>query len=380
MSLRLTTITTLDELSDLADEWDSFIGQSDSPTIFQSWLWNSTWCREVLSRDATARLAVKVLQYPSGQVAAILPFYDRLLTGSAIRISQFLSHRMCSYNDILLADPTCAELTDEVVCFLSERYLGAGFLHVRQLVHESGFLKSLLKYGYAEPQCQRVWVEFDGDPAFEPLQRVSKSRRKQIRRGEKRLKQLGPMTIKVSRGEEISESFDSFVSLHFHRQTRKGVNSVLDDNNTAFLKAALCALGRMGAAEIMELRSGDKTIAALVQVKDRDRYYSLQSGFDTEYADCSPVWILDAAAMRRAFHELDCARYELGAVYNSYKYSWNPQTGTNYFANIGGRGMVGRMLARTYGYLFRSTLPKVKALFLSIDIPLAEHSMIVLIA
>ncbi|GJL69214.1 MAG: hypothetical protein NPIRA06_18490 [Nitrospirales bacterium] len=350
--MQIRTIRDTTELDSLKDVWKAFERVSGGPTVFQSWTWNRTWCDLVLADDQQKRLAVKLVEDSTGRTVAILPFFEQEIIGSILQVTQFLGHRMSTYNDILLADPNNTELCKEVVESLCSDKQTKGFIHLRQMSDESVFTTELIDRGLAEPQCRRAWV--DADPKLpDPLSRVSKSRRKHIRQADRSLREMGKVEYRACRGNEFVSAFDELINLHYQRFSQKGVETNLTSQNVAFLREATATLSLKGQAEVLQLRFNHATIAGVLQVIDRNRYYSLQSGFDPEFADYSPIWLLDIESMRRGFTELGSERYELGAVYNQYKYSWNPSLGTSYVATFNANNWLSRVAQNVYRYKFR---------------------------
>ncbi|GJL58130.1 MAG: hypothetical protein NPIRA03_09870 [Nitrospirales bacterium] len=350
--MRIRTLRNNSELDSIKDVWETFEAHPNGPTVFQAWTWNRIWCDRVLAENRNMRLAVKLVEDSAGRPVAILPFFEQAIMGSMLQVTQFLGHRMSTYNDILLADPNDMELCKEVVASLCSDTQTNGCIHLRQMSDESVFAKGLIDRGLAEPQCQRAWV--DADPEVpDPLSRVSKSRRKHIRRAERSLRKKGTVEFRVCRGNEFTSAFDELINLHYRRFSHKRKETNLTSQNVGFLRNAAATLSSKGQAEVLLLRCDDVTIAGVFQVIDRNRYYSLQSGFDPEYADYSPIWLLDVESMRRGFTELGCTRYELGAVYNEYKYGWNPSLGMSYVASFNGDNWLSQIAQSAYRYKFR---------------------------
>lgn len=350
--MRIRTIHNTTELDSIEDVWKAFEKISGSPTVFQSWTWNRTWCEQVLAEDPKKRLAVKLVENSVGRPVAILPFFEQKIMGSILQVTQFLGHRMSTYNDILLADPSDVELCKAVVEALCSDKNSNGFIHLRQMSDESIFTTELIDRGLAEPQCQRAWV--DANPKLpDPLSRVSKSRRKHIRHAERSLREKGTVEYRVCRGNEFTAAFDELIGLHFRRFSQKGKETNLTSQNVGFLRKALATLSHQGQAEVLQLRCNDVTIAGVLQIIDGNRYYSLQSGFDPAFADYSPIWLLDVESMHRGFTELGCKSYELGAVYNEYKYSWNPSLATSYVATFNAKNVLPRIAQSVYRTKFR---------------------------
>ncbi|WP_342348050.1 GNAT family N-acetyltransferase [uncultured Nitrospira sp.] len=350
--MRIRTIHNILELDSIKDVWKVFERVSGGPTVFQSWTWNRIWCDQVLADDPQKRLAVKLVEDSGGRPVAILPFFEQKIMGSILQITQFLGHRMSTYNDVLLADPNDMELCKDVVEALCSEKQANGFIHLRQMSDESIFAKELIVRGLAEPQCQRAWV--DADPkVLDPLSRVSKSRRKHIRHAERSLREKGKVEYRACRENEFMSAFDELIDLHCRRFLQKGKETNLTSQNVGFLRKALTTLSHQGQAEVLQLRFNDATIAGVLQIIDRNRYYSLQSGFDPAFADYSPIWLLDVESMHRGFTALGCTRYELGAVYNEYKKSWNPSLAMSYVATFNADNWLPRIAQSVYRKKFR---------------------------
>lgn len=350
--MRIRTIHDMTELDSIKDVWNAFGKVPGGPTVFQSWTWNRTWCEQVLADDPQKRLAVKLVEDSVGRPVAILPFFEQKIMGSMLRVTQFLGHRMSTYNDILLADPSDVKLCKAVVETLCLEKQPNGFIHLRQMSDESVFTKELIVRGLAEAQCRRAWVDADPEK-LDPLLRVSKSRRKHIRRAERSLGEKGTVEYRVCRGNEFTAAFDELIGLHFRRFLQKGKETNLTSQNIGFLRKALEMLSHQGQAEVLQLRCNDATIGGVLQIIDGNRYYSLQSGFDPAFADYSPIWLLDVESMHRGFTKLGCTSYELGAVYNEYKYSWNPSLATSYVATFNAKNWLPRIAQSVYRRKFR---------------------------
>ncbi|HNP27883.1 MAG TPA: GNAT family N-acetyltransferase [Nitrospirales bacterium] len=340
------------ELDSIKDVWKAFEQQSDGPTIFQSWTWNRIWCEQVLAPNKKMRLAVKLVEDSMGGPMAILPFFEQDIVGPLVQVTQFLGHRMSTYNDILLADPNNMDLSKEIVDLLCSDRKKNSFIHLRQLSDESSFTKELLDRGLAAPQCQRAWIEAAQD-GQDPLSLVSKSRRKHIRQAERRLQEKGTVVYRVCRENEFTPAFDELIHMHYQRFLQKGKDTNLTSPNITFLKEVTATLSKRGQAEVLQLRLNDVTIAAVLQIIDRNRYYSIQSGFDPDFAEYSPIWLLDLKSMHRGFKTLGCKGYDLGAIYNKYKYSWNPSLGMNYVASFNADTWLVQIAQSIYRYKFK---------------------------
>lgn len=350
--MRIRTIHNTAELDSIKDAWITFETHPNGPTVFQNWDWNRIWCSRVLAFNPRMRLAVKLVEDSAGRPKAILPFFEQAIAGPALHVTQFLCHRMSPTYDVLLADPLNMDLAAEVTEILCSNQRGCSFIHLRQLVDDSAFTRQLIDRGIAEPQCQRAWISAEQDFS-DPLKRVSKNRRKKIRRAERKLREQGTVEFRVCRGRDFTPAFDELIALHHKRFEQKQKQTILTGSNVDFLREATENLCTEGKAEVIQLRHNDVTIAAQIQIIDRDQLYALQAGFDPHFAEYIPMWLLDVESIRRGFTELGCTRYELGAIYDENKFSWNPTLGTNYFANFGGGNSLSRIAERIHRYQFR---------------------------
>jgi len=354
--IRIKRIRTLGELDAIEEIWTDLERVEDGPSIFQSWIWNRTWCEHVLRSHKQARLDVRLVEDGAGRTLAILPFFEETLAGPLMRLTQFLGHRMSYHNDILLADPNSSELADEVIQALIDDLGCTTVLHLRHLDDKSTFTKQLLARRLAGPQCTRVWVQ--ADPSItDQRMRLGRSKRKTLRWAENQLRKRFDSEFRVLSGENFSEAFDEFIDLHQRRFDSISRTTLLVGPNLEFLKAATLKLSHTDNFEIVQLRAGDRTIAATLMVRDKRRYFCVQTGFDPEFSRFSPMRILLTETMRRGFDDLGCEIYDLGPGYEPYKFDWKPCIGTNHFCSLGGSGPYAKAMAAAYGLAFRHRLP-----------------------
>lgn len=349
---RIKSIRTLEELDAIKAIWTDLERLDGGPSIFQSWIWNRTWCDHVLYTRKKARLDVRVVEDGAGRILAILPFFEESLVGPMARITQFLCHQESTYNDILLSDPRSSELANEVIHLLLKDLGPRAVLHLRHLYSESTFTKQLIAMQIVEPQCKTVQLR--ADPTItDQSKRLGKSNRKHFRSSLNRLRRQFDIKFRVRSGADILSAFDNFIDLHCRRFASIGRVTLLSGPKLAFLRAATAALSITDNFEIIELTVDDKAIASLVMVHDKKRYFSLQGGFDPEFSRFSPILLLDAEAMRRGFEELGCEIYDLGAGYQDYKFNWKPVIGADYFCCHGGTGPYAKTVAALYRVAFR---------------------------
>ena len=357
---RVIRIRTLNELDDLEGDWKKLEQFKEGPSIFQSWLWNRTWCQEVLPTRKGASLDVRVVEDGAGRILAILPFFEEPVVGPFARVTQFLGPQMSFHNDVLLGDPSSVEHARIVVSVLPKDISSRGVLHLRHLDHESVFTKELLAKGTAEPMCSRLQIMHD--PSIkDQYARLGSSSRKNLRWKANKLRRQFGIDFRICTGTEFPEAFDELIKLHRQRKAQVGSSTLLEGANCSFLKMATTLLSNLGAFEIVQLRAGDKTIAAALMAVDKRRYFSYQSGFDPEFAGFSPMAILLTETMRRGFEDLGCEVYDFGPGDQDYKFDWAPHKNTNYMSCYGGSGFYSKTVAAVYGGLFMRRMQAIQS-------------------
>ncbi len=355
-STQIKHIRTLAELDGIKNVWEELERTNGGLPIFQSWIWNRTWCEHYIGQSGKHHLDVRLVEDKGGRILAILPFFKTALAGPLIHLVQFLGHRMSYHNDILLAEPENPELAKLVVELLIEDLGYRTVMHLRHLDEDSQFTKQLLTRQLAEPQCLRVRVEIDPKTPFQRM-RLGRSKLKTFRWAENQLRKNFNSEYRVRVGADILEAFDVLVELHQLRFESKGQSTGFKGKNIVFRKDVMSKLNYSKKFEVVQLRARGRTIAATFMICDKQNYYCIQTGFDPEFARYSPMRLLLAEAMRHGFEDLGCKRFDFGPGYEQYKFDWKPSVGTNYFCCVGGRGPYAKSLAALYLIAFKRSLP-----------------------
>lgn len=357
--LRMARLRTLAEIDGIADAWQAFAQANDHGSLFQSWTWNRAWCA-IFEDQAGLQLDVRVIEDEAGRLQAILPFFLSRPAGPLLRVVEFLGHRMSQHNDALLASPGSAELADAVVEVMRRDLGPSTILHLRHLAQDSSFTRRLLALRLAEPLCARLHLE--ADPALkDQSHRLGRSNRKTLRWAKNRMTQELGIDFQVQSGAAFPAAFDELVALHQQRFASVGRSTLLTGRGLTFLKTVTSRLSMEGQFEIVQFRASNRTVAAALTAHDRRCYRLIQTGFDPDLAHFSPMRILLAETMRRAFEDLHCVAYDLGAGYQRYKYDWKPIVGTNYYCCLGGYGAYAKAAAALYRRAFLMRSPRLSS-------------------
>jgi len=355
--LHIRHIQSLSELDEYESSWKALESVSDKISLFQSWYWSRAWCEYVLSQRKNSYLDVQVVEDGKENVLAILPFFTSKFAGPAVRIVQFIGHGMSFQNDILLSKPESESMSEKIVSAMLKELGPRSVLHLGNLDEKSVFTKQLLARGVLQPQCSRLSVT--ADPKIkDQFARLGRASKKNLKKKRNKLGRNYEVVYKVSKGEDFSEAFDIFISLHNKRFQQMNRSTLLKGPSLDFLRNTTTALSHDNQFEIIELQANGSTIACGLFAVDKLRYYWINGGFEPEFGKYSVQLLLLTESLRRAFDELGCKSCDFGPGYQPYKFSWKPQIGYNYFCTIGGRGFYAKLIAFLYNKLYLLNLPK----------------------
>ena len=351
--LNIRHIKTLDELEALKPTWDN-LANKEYYTVFQSWDWNFEWCKQALPENKSAALNIMLLEDSQGNEVGIIPLYRENVFRPIAKINQFLGNHISCQNDIIMSEYDNPELAEEIISSLQNNLRTNNFIFLKHLDGNSGFTKQLAKSTLASPQYQRIVIRHNPEIKDQKL-RFGKSTRKNFRWRENKLKRDYDVDITVKTGNESAEAVDKLIELHLKRFKSTNRESSFTESSTTFLKNY--AVNNCKKVELIELSANGKVIASEYAINDNNQYFFMVGGFDPEFDSFSPLKILMTECMQRAFDVLGCTLCDLGPGYEKYKYDWNPETITNYYAAISGNDLYSKIITNSYRNMFKKKLP-----------------------
>ena len=358
-SLKVRNIGSLQAMDSIKDVWLAFQNLKNGPSVFQSWIWNRLWCECVLATLKRINLNVQVVEDETGRILSILPFFDALQAKPFFYLTQFLGHRLCFHNDILLAEPDTHDLASAVVDVVLS-YLGnRTIFHLRHLSENSLFTKQLAIRGLAEYQCDRLQVTYNANNS-DHLTLLSRNRRYRIKKNEKKLKSIGEISYQFCNKRSFTCAFDKLIELHRLRFESMQRSSLLEGDNLAFLRKAFEILSFNDQAEIIQLRLNESIIAAILLCYDRESVFVVNAGFDPAYSLYQPMWQLILKSINHSLYDQSFKIFDFGPGYELYKYSFAPMIGSNYFSCFGGKNIYTSSLSYVYRKIFKYRLPSSK--------------------
>ena len=358
-SFRIRHLRTINELNDYKKKWEILEVADESSSIFQSWEWNHQWCKDVLPTLKRARIDVQIIEDEENNILAILPFFETSMAGAAVKLIQFIGHRMSFHNDVLLVNPKSTELAKQVLSTLIKGIGPRSIMHLRHLNADSVFTKQLLVNNQAQIQCPRILIE--ADPLIEDqLLRLRRSTRKKFRYKRNRLRREFEVKFHIRKGNDFPDAFDELIELHHKRFSEKKRSTLLVGPALKFLRNITSKLSNTGAFEILQVQANGITIGAKLAAIDKEHYCSIMGGFDPEFGRFSLGKLMEFKQIRRGFDELKCKACDFGPGYELHKFDWGPNTNIrNYFCCIGGRGFYAKLMATIYCMIFKYKLPTI---------------------
>jgi CelD/BcsL family acetyltransferase involved in cellulose biosynthesis len=139
----------------------------------------------------------------------------------------------------------------------------------------------------------------------DPLMRLSRNRRSQLRRKLRRAGDLGEVEFAMHRaGEDLDEAFDEFVRLEASGwKGRAGTALAHDRQQRETLRRYLLAPAVREATRIASMRIGAQTVAMHLDVAFGGRLWSVKTAIDEDYKDVMPGFLIYEFTIRSAAEE-----------------------------------------------------------------------------
>jgi CelD/BcsL family acetyltransferase involved in cellulose biosynthesis len=315
--MRVTRITTHEELAALAPDWDRLAG--DVPFRTSAWL-HSWWSHYgAAARDPrwAKSLYVLVVYDAADRVAGIAPWYvQRMrLAGSVVRMLG--SGEVCSDYLSVLVDAECRQPVAAAIAeWLAEH--GAAESEDRwDAIELAGAAKDDASLAALARACadRGLWANSQPGPKFwrielpstwaEYLAMLSRSHRKQLRRIDRRMFVSGRARVhRVRTQDDLVRAWPIFKHLHqLRRQSRGQRGCFAAPRFEDFLD---CAAERLLSSQWLRLdilEIDGRPVAAEMGLAMHDAVYAYQSGLDPARLADEPGRILQMAVIQRAIRE-----------------------------------------------------------------------------
>jgi len=304
----MEVLTTIDELSALADEWNALAAPFESPLLRHEWfLAAARACcppdrlHVLVQRDGHTISGIAPLAFSGHGPAKTLG-----LLGSELHCEPggFLYRNEDSLNRLferiaLLRYPT---ILPRVNTFSNEKD--------SIISRWKGLAWVPLLSTSASPwlPITSTWGDFEKS--------ISSDRRYTLRRARKRAEDLGKVHLEIMtpREDEVAGLLDElFIVEGSGWKRRAGTSLQMNGRLRKFFHLYSAHMAREGKLRFGVMRIGGATVAAQLAVESANRYWVLKVGFDEAFARCSPGILLMHESLRYAYEKYLLAFEFLGS-------------------------------------------------------------------
>ncbi len=173
---------------------------------------------------------------------------------------------------------------------------------------------------------------------------LSRSLTRDLRRGQRKLAELGTVSTQVVRDYDTS-AFDELLRVEGSGwKARRGTALASDPRVERFYRDIARWASAEGWLRLSLLSVEGRAVAADFAIAAGGRLYGLKTGYDEEFRRHSPGKLLTATLVARAFDDADLESYEFLGDNPSWKMAWAPQARPRVRVQAFTRGVQGRVL------------------------------------
>jgi CelD/BcsL family acetyltransferase involved in cellulose biosynthesis len=325
--LLVRTLTSLEHMERVADEWQRFEQASTAPIAwFQTYQWCSTWMRVHGKNDYSPHI---YLLYEGNELVAVWPLMLERST-AGIKVLRSLGEPHSQYANILTRDGKLSEA--QALILRSALQASRADSIVLNLVPEGSPLKMVMpsEHETAELTNEAAYLDLTQyKKASDFIESASKSVKKNRRRGmgilgregEVRLEVVQPGTPKYE--EHIKTCLD-LKAAWIGRTGRISFGLAFPDH-ARFLSCLRLAEGSDDGPKMFVLFAGKKPVAYEIGFLHRGHYYCYLGSFVWRYRDASPGKIQMEKTIEWLI-ENGAASYDLLANPADYKKNFSSAT------------------------------------------------------
>ena len=199
------------------------------------------------------------------------------------------------------------------------------------------------------PLARSPWISLEG-PWEDYEQRLSRNRRKSVRRSLRRLEETGTVSLHV---EDGSSGLDSLLEEAFRLEAsgwkgRRGTAISSRPETRRFYTDIARWAAEKGWLRLALLRLDGTPMAFDLSLERGSVRYSLKAGFDAEFARFGPGAVLLHQLLREA-HSAGIERFELLGPEDEFKLDWADNTSERAWLHASAPSTAGRIEAAVIG-------------------------------
>jgi CelD/BcsL family acetyltransferase involved in cellulose biosynthesis len=320
----IARVSVYQTLADAEPVWRLF-QDSGLSTPYQRFEWTIDFA-ETIGRSEGARILAVCGQDERGTPAVLLPL--ALNRSRGLRIATMVGGKHANYHMPLFMPSATSMQTGAVKRFLRLTAQAVGgvdaFAFTNQPVEWQRTPNPFARLG-GQPSPSngyKLELNFDGAKIIERI--LSGESRKKLRKKEKRLSEIGPLTYaRATSSTEVAAVLEAFFAQKAMRFEGTGIdNPFADPAAVSFVRRACLDGVDSGSPpiELYSLRAGDKIIATFAGAADRQRFCGMFNSYDMspEVSRWSPGDLLLIELIRRQC-ERGLATFDLGVGEARYK-------------------------------------------------------------
>jgi CelD/BcsL family acetyltransferase involved in cellulose biosynthesis len=312
--LAFDTLTSVEELDSLADDWDALVRSMRKPTPYLLFGLVRAWFRYY---GGDAEPSVHVARR-NGAVVAILPFAVHRSAG--LRVASFIGYSRTGdspYGDTLLAPGEEAETAKALATYAEKSH---DYTYLHSLLADSSLVETCRDRLSLVPRVGLPLLDISQGYQEAYRRQTSSRTRNTQKRKWRQLRELGEVDLKLARSpEELGEALEDAFRLHALRwQGRHDFSTFRTIEGRAFNREALAALAPSDVARILTLTLDGRAIAFLYYFSLAERMVIYRLGFDPAYSRYSVGLVTTLSAIEQAAEE-DDTEVDFGSGTERYK-------------------------------------------------------------
>lgn len=342
--MEVVRFSNLDELQIHQAVWDNMA----AGIPFRSWVWLATWWRHYAATGQLCALGV----FDHGHLVGIAPWYRTTTLQHGRTLRCMGDGEVCSEYATVLCEPGIEQAVADALADWLLQAKGrdhwdcielaptdpgdlVSSMLAEQMADRGSYLHSTAGHGCWRVVLPSVWDEY--------LERLSKERRKKIRRMQRQYVDSGKTVWRTARTpEQLAVAQRILIDLHQRRRNALGQpGCFVSHRYRAFHEQVLPQLLRQTRLGLHWLEFEGRPIAAEYQLLGRDTVYCYQGGISPDDAHLSPGQIATLftfkTAIEQGYRSLDFLRGN-----EPYKHQWRAQ----FCPNVEVRIIAGRASAQ----------------------------------
>jgi CelD/BcsL family acetyltransferase involved in cellulose biosynthesis len=293
-----------DVIDSLAADWTALAAEASEPNAFAEH-WFVAASLRTLDRGRDVRLLE--VRREGRLIGLLLLMFEQGYGHLPVRHVRNWIHHQAFLGTPLVAAGEEQAFWDAVLATLNEADWAPGLLYLWRLT-EGGPLHRALPGDTVYRQV-RAMLESDLSPEAYYERAVRQKKRKEIRRLQNRLAELGPVETKVlDDPAELPAWCDTYLALEKAGwKGGEGTALACAPETEAFFRAALDGAWQAGRLQFLRLDVGGRTIAMLVNFLTPPGSFSFKTVFDEDYARFSPGVLIQLENLRNILTRDDVA-------------------------------------------------------------------------